>query len=152
MSLPYLISALLNNLGYEWAFRIWAAITFVIFGVSVYFIKPRQPAVKPAVRERWLPRDKTIFWNPRVIMMCIITFVSSLSFFPVSLYLPQYTESIASALSVETVLAVFNGATVLSQVAVGWASDRVDSAYILAALGTASGLTVRSSCLLARCN
>lgn len=68
--------------------------------------------------------------------------MGSAGFFPASLYLPTYVASLTgSSLKAEIVLAVFNAATVLSQVAVGYASDKFDAAFILAALGVCSSLT-----------
>lgn len=70
-----------------------------------------------------------------------ITFLSSLSFFPVSIYLSTYVDSLASSLSATTVLAVFNAASVVGQVGIGWCSDKYDKAWIIAGLGIGSALT-----------
>lgn len=70
-----------------------------------------------------------------------ITFLSSLSFFPVAVYLSTYVDSLASSLSATTVLAVFNAASVVGQVYVGVLSDKYDKAWIIAGLGIGSALS-----------
>lgn len=68
-----------------------------------------------------------------------------MSFFPVSLYIPTYTVSLASPLSANVVLAVYNAASVFGQAGLGWASDRYSYPAIIAVIGVCSSLTVRST-------
>ncbi|ORY55169.1 MFS general substrate transporter [Leucosporidium creatinivorum] len=140
---PFLLNSLLEKVGFAWTCRVWALITFVIFGGCVATLRPRLPAVKPAVRGPWVTRGTnfSFAWHPTVILMYFITFLSSLSFFPVAVYLSTYVDSLASSLSATTVLAVFNAASVVGQVYVGYLSDQYDKAWIIAGLGIGSALT-----------
>ena len=76
-----------------------------------------------------------------VIVMIFITLTSSLSFFPVSVYLPIYVESFADSERSQLVLGVFNLAAVVGQVFIGWLSDQIDSSIIIAGLGIGSCVT-----------
>lgn len=101
-------------------------------------------------------------YHPVVIAMFFTTLLSSLSFFPVSLYLPIYVSSLSSSslkattgalVSVpalpatadlhfcSTVLAIYNAVSVVGQVGAGWLSDRFEVALIIAGLGIGAGVT-----------
>lgn len=143
---PFFIGALLDKLGFPWMCRVWALFTAVAFGGSLLVLKPRLPVVRPTrgeSRGRWIPLDMSFVYNPLVLIMCATTFISSLSFFPISLYLPNFVESLPSAtsLSSNTVLALFNAASVLGSTVIGYLSDRYSYAAIVGAIGVGSSIT-----------
>lgn len=116
----------------------------MVFSLCVWTLKPRLPVVRATRREDrvpLLPRDLSFIWHPTVIVMSMVTLTSSFSFFPVATYLPIYVESLADPFQSEVTLAIFNAASVVGQVLVGWLSDRFDSALIIAGLGVGSGIT-----------
>ncbi|KAK4701779.1 hypothetical protein P7C70_g4451, partial [Phenoliferia sp. Uapishka_3] len=141
---PFLIGGLLEKVGFAWTVRIWAAFTCVAFGCALLTLRPRLPVAKPKrgeSRGRFLPLDLSFLWTPTVLIMCATTFVSSLSFFPVSLYIPTYTVALATPLSATVVLAVYNAASVLGQVGVGWFSDRYSYPAIISIIGISCSIT-----------
>ncbi|KAM0750468.1 MFS general substrate transporter [Meredithblackwellia eburnea MCA 4105] len=140
---PFFIENLLERVGFPWTVRIWSLTTFVLFGVSLFYLKPRVPPVKPTRGEgrgQFLPVDLSFLFSPIVILMCLTTFVSSISFFPVSLYIPTYVTSLASPLSATVVLAVFNAAGVVGQIAIGWFSDKYPYPNIIMFIGVGSAI------------
>lgn len=143
---PFAIGGLLDSVGFPWMCRIWAGFTAVAFGCSLLVLKPRLPVVRRTrgeLRGRWIPLDLAFATNPLVLIMCGITFISSLSFFPISLYLPNFVEALpkASSLSSNTVLAIYNASSVLGSTVVGYLSDRYSYALIVGAIGAGSALT-----------
>ncbi|KAL8276316.1 hypothetical protein RQP46_011282 [Phenoliferia psychrophenolica] len=141
---PFLIGNLLDKVGFAWTVRIWAGFTFITFGLALLFLKPRLPARRPTrgeARGKFMPVDLTFLKSPIVWIMCATTFISSLSFFPVSLYIPTFTLSVASPLSANVVLAVYNAASVFGQVGVGYVSDRYSYPVIISIIGVCCSLT-----------
>ena len=43
---PFLLNALLNNVGLRWTLRIWAFMTCVSTGIAFYGVRPRLPVPK----------------------------------------------------------------------------------------------------------
>ncbi|ORY55170.1 major facilitator superfamily domain-containing protein [Leucosporidium creatinivorum] len=145
--LPFLIGGLLERVGFSWMCRIWALITFTIYVGCMFSLRPRLPVSKPEQRAPWLSRgtDLSFAWNPIVLLMSATTFIFSLAFFAVSLLLTTYVDSISSSSSANAVLAVLNVSTTVSQLGIGWASDRFEAAYIMASIAFISCLSSLAS-------
>ncbi|GAA5932294.1 uncharacterized protein JCM15063_001182 [Sporobolomyces koalae] len=156
---PFLLGRLLDKYGFAWTCRIWAIICAVVFGLTTYFIRPRIPPTKPAKGQR---RPKWFIISPKVLnhpinwTLSITTLLASLAYFPVSLYLPLYTQSLlypsTNSFTPNLVVAVFNLVAFVSSTAIGWASDKslsatatfvgvAGAAVALGAWGTATDLT-----------
>ncbi|KAG0655760.1 hypothetical protein C6P46_000722 [Rhodotorula mucilaginosa] len=123
---PFFISSLLlDNLGFANMCRVWAAVTFVVYAVAVYLIKPRVPLRKPRGPRSpfFIKNDFRFLKNPVVIVMTLTSFTSSLAYFPCSLYLPTFTSTLASPVSANIVVAVFNLAASCGSAVIGYAAD-----------------------------
>ncbi|GAA6037609.1 hypothetical protein JCM8097_006139 [Rhodosporidiobolus ruineniae] len=124
---PFVISGLLARVGFAWMIRVWVAITAVVFSLAVYLIKPRVPPARMRKAERgpWLSTDGAFLKNPLLLLMCFVSFTSSLSTFPVSLYLATFASNLTpSSFSADIVPAVYNAAASLGCAATGFLSDR----------------------------
>ena len=69
---PFFISSLLlDNLGFANMCRVWAAVTFVVYAVAVYLIKPRVPLRTPRGPRSpfFIKNDFRFLKNPVVIVM-----------------------------------------------------------------------------------
>ncbi|ELU36534.1 MFS_1 domain-containing protein [Rhizoctonia solani AG-1 IA] len=138
---PLATNYLLENLGFRWTFRIWAAFTLVLCTISLLFMKPRLPTNRPSgvrrmglfsmiKRQHW-----SFLYSP--LFLCIVSmklrhsagyinslrmpgksitsFVQSLAYFPVSLYMSVYTTSLGlPPVNGTIVVAVFNLAAVIA--------------------------------------
>ncbi|BGP35981.1 hypothetical protein JCM10296v2_007833 [Rhodotorula toruloides] len=122
---PFIISILLDRHGFATMCRVWAAITGAVYAVAVWLIRPRVPPTRPkGERGPWFATgDASFLKDPVVLMMTATSFVSSLAYFPVSLYLPTYTTSLASPLSANIVVAAFNLSSSIGSTVTGYASD-----------------------------
>ncbi|POY72795.1 hypothetical protein BMF94_4204 [Rhodotorula taiwanensis] len=123
---PFLISsALLDKYGFATMCRAWAGITLAVYAIAVYLIKPRVPLRKPrGPRSPWfVMSDFRFLKNPVVIVMTLTSFTSSLAYFPCSLYLPTYTSTLASPVSANIVVAVFNLAASCGSAVIGYTAD-----------------------------
>ncbi|GAA5996746.1 hypothetical protein JCM5350_008373 [Sporobolomyces pararoseus] len=145
---PFALQALLDHLGYAWMCRIWAFTTGIIFAISIAFVKPRVPLRKPVgPRPRWFLIDWKTVSHPIVWTMAATTFVSSLAYFPVSLYLSTYTVSIVgpeNAFMPNLVVSIFNLAAMLGSNVTGYASD-ISNPSTIFSIGVAGGVVALSA-------
>ncbi|GAA5932290.1 uncharacterized protein JCM15063_001181 [Sporobolomyces koalae] len=148
LTFPFLIGNLLDKYGFAWMCRIWALVTAIVFAFAIVFIKPRVPLRKPAgPRPKWFMIDFKTINNPIVWTMAITTFVSSLAYFPVSLYLPSYTVSLLNsddAFKPNLVVGIFNLAGMLGSNVTGYGSD-LSLPWTVSALGVAGGVVALSA-------
>ncbi|GAA5866480.1 hypothetical protein JCM8547_000638 [Rhodosporidiobolus lusitaniae] len=124
---PFLIEAILSKHGFKVLCITWAGMTCLVYGASVWALKPRIPTHKPLQGERapWLAVNPRLLFDPVSAVMAITTFVFSLAFFPVSFLLPTYTLNLTlSSASSTAVLATLNAAQAAGSPLIGWASDR----------------------------
>ncbi|GAA6012733.1 hypothetical protein JCM11491_002545 [Sporobolomyces phaffii] len=132
---PFLLSKLLDNYGFSGMCRVWAAIVGVASIGSVLVLQPRNPPVKPkGKREKWFLLDLRILKSSTFWIMAVAAFSSSLSYFPVSLYLATYTSSVlqsSSLLLPSVVVAVFNASAFVGSTVIGAAADRSVAATII---------------------
>lgn len=151
---PFLLSKLLDNYGFSGMCRIWALTVGIASIGSVLVLQPRNPPVKPkGKREKWFLLDLRIlrsstFWIMVSTFSCsalcgvlltgsdqaATTFLSSLSYFPVSLYLATYTASVlqsSSLLLPSVVVAVFNASAFVGSAVIGAAADKSVSLTII---------------------
>ncbi|KAK4048911.1 hypothetical protein OIV83_004467 [Microbotryomycetes sp. JL201] len=140
--LPLFFNHMLQTYGFRYTFIAWAGICLIVFSGCVATLKPRLPVIKPKKGERgaFLPLDASFLRHPAVVVMTLTTLLSSLAFFPVSLYLPVYVESLGTAQDATLVLTVFNSIATLGQVLTGVIADRLPPSLITATLGFTSSL------------
>lgn len=127
--------------------RIWAILAGTTLALSVYLIKPRVAPRKMRSHERgpWLATDGAFLRDPIMLLTLGTSFVSSLSTFPVSLYLASYASNLTpSAFEASVVVGVYNVASSFGCAFTGWLAD-ID--YPLATLfcGAAGALAAFAS-------
>ncbi|BGP52410.1 hypothetical protein JCM10450v2_008388 [Rhodotorula kratochvilovae] len=124
--LPFIIDALLNNYGFATFCRAWAGITAGVFVISLLFMKPRIPLAKPlgARPPLFTVHDFRFIRDPVCITATATTFVNSLAYMPVSLYLATFVASLASASKASLCVSMFNLAGAIASSLTGYASDR----------------------------
>ena len=64
---PFLLNAMLSNLGFRWTLRIWAIVSTVITGIALLGIRPRLPVPKftgGQERPRFIPPQLGLLTNP----------------------------------------------------------------------------------------
>ncbi|GAA5905199.1 hypothetical protein JCM8208_000312 [Rhodotorula glutinis] len=123
---PFIISSLLSWRGFPWMVRIWAVLAGTTLALSVYLIKPRVPPRKLRSHERgpWLATDGAFLRDPIMVLTLGTSFVSSLSTFPVSLYLATYASNLTpSAFEAEIVVGIYNVASSFGCAFTGWLAD-----------------------------
>ncbi|ORY74135.1 major facilitator superfamily domain-containing protein [Protomyces lactucae-debilis] len=121
--LPFLLSALLEHVGFAWTMRIWAAIYTIFGSIAVYFLRPRIPArlqVATKVRYPSLRFLKApLFWTIGATI-----FFQALAFYPISLYMTTYATSFGvKAIEATLVTVIFNLCCILGQIVTGWLAD-----------------------------
>ncbi|KAG8723612.1 hypothetical protein FRC09_002577 [Ceratobasidium sp. 395] len=148
MVYPIIINYLLETLGFRWTLRIWTGFVLISSSVALIFMKPRLPLLgPPAVPNVGLwTRIKQQHWsflyNPLFISISITSFIQSLAYFPVSLYMPVYTSSLGlPPLNGTIVLAVFNLSSVISQMLLGHLCDIAPYPYVIVASGVGASLS-----------
>jgi len=106
--------------------RVWAVLAGVTLALSVYLIKPRVPPRRMRSHERgpWLATDGAFLRDPIMLLTLGTSFVSSLSTFPVSLYLATYASNLTpSAFEAEVVVGIYNVASSFGCAFTGWLAD-----------------------------
>ncbi|KAG8782811.1 hypothetical protein FRC12_020383 [Ceratobasidium sp. 428] len=148
MIYPILVNFLLEGLGFRWALRVWAAYVLASGALSLIFMKPRLPLIRPSAtqnislwnrvrRQHW-----SFVYSPLFIAISITTFVQSLAYFPVSLYMSVYTSSLGlPPLNGTIVLAVFNLASVIGQIVFGHLCDIAPYPYVIILSGVGASLS-----------
>ncbi|GAA5941438.1 uncharacterized protein JCM15063_006102 [Sporobolomyces koalae] len=140
---PFLLSYLLDNFGFSGMCRAWAAIAGVASVGSVLVLQPRQPPIRPkGKREKWFLLDLRIIRSPAFWIMATSIFLSSLAYFPVSIFLATFTASVLrsdSLLLPSVVVSVFNASAFVGSTVIGAAGDRSVDLTIIA-LGIAGAL------------
>ncbi|GAA5996744.1 hypothetical protein JCM5350_008372 [Sporobolomyces pararoseus] len=132
-SFPFILGALLEKFGFAWTCRIWALISGVALGLAAYFVRPRIPPPKFSKgqpRPKWFLVNLKTLNHPINYVMMVTTMLASISYFPVSLYLPIYTQSVdpSNTFLPNVVAATFNLVAFLASMAIGYASDKSLSA------------------------
>ncbi|GAA5947840.1 hypothetical protein JCM3765_001106 [Sporobolomyces pararoseus] len=130
---PFVIGVLLEKFGFAWTCRIWAIISGIALGLAAYFVRPRVP---PPKFSKGQPRPKWFLFNLKALnhpvnyIIMVTTMIASISYFPVSLYLPLYTQSVdnSNTFLPNVVAATFNLVAFLASMVIGYASDKSLSA------------------------
>ncbi|KAM0750692.1 MFS general substrate transporter [Meredithblackwellia eburnea MCA 4105] len=137
---PYMIGSLLQRYGFAWTIRVWAIFTFVCYSCCLLTLRPRIPitsrrSVKlPPIKVSWL-------LSPVVVIMCITVFIAGLSYFPVALYIPNYTASLGGPLQTTTALAILNASITIGALLSGWLSDRYSYSLLMVVMGIVTSAT-----------
>ncbi|CAL1714357.1 unnamed protein product [Somion occarium] len=139
---PFIVNSLLDHVGHRWTLRALALLQGVLGGIALLGIRPRIPPPKyrPGQRRPSLMPRRLQFFKRKVFWTYSAAhFLQAMSYFPVSLYIAVFTESISSPLSATIVLSLFNSAGVVGQVLLGYLTDRFPYPWIMFAstLGTA---------------
>ncbi|TFK84966.1 MFS general substrate transporter [Polyporus arcularius HHB13444] len=139
---PFMLNAMLNNLGLRWTLRIWAIMTCTATGIAFLGIRPRVPISKPHPGQ-WRPRlivpQMVFFKSPLFLSFSFTCLIQGLSYFPVSLYIASFTQQISTPLTATVVLSLFNAAGVIGQVVLGDLTDRFAYPWVMffSSLGSA---------------
>ncbi|PCH36281.1 MFS general substrate transporter [Wolfiporia cocos MD-104 SS10] len=142
---PYMLEGLLAGIGFRWTLRTWSAITLVFAGIALLGMKPRLPVPKfqrGQRRPRFIPPQLQFIKTPHFWALGAAMSLQSLSYYPISLYIPTFTKGISTPLSASIVLSLFNSSGVVCQILIGHLCDRLPYAWIMAASTFGSGLAV----------
>ncbi|THH27985.1 hypothetical protein EUX98_g6212 [Antrodiella citrinella] len=119
---PLIVNQLLGKVGLGWTLRIWAVFMMLAGGMSVRGIRHRTPVPKFStgqLRPKWIPArlpylKRGFFW-----VFSAATLLQAMSYFPVSLYIAVFAETVSSPLSATIVLSLFNCSDVVGQIIIG---------------------------------
>ncbi|OSD08079.1 MFS general substrate transporter [Trametes coccinea BRFM310] len=138
---PFLLNALLNNVGLRWTLRIWAIMTCVSTGIAFYGVRPRVPMAKfqPGQRRPLAPRME-YFKSPLFLSFSFTCLIQGLSYFPVSLYIATFTQTVSTPLTATVALSLFNSAGVVGQVILGYLTDRFAYPWVMLLSSVGSAL------------
>ncbi|KAL1408130.1 hypothetical protein Q8F55_004933 [Vanrija albida] len=138
---PFLVTALLNKVGYRWTMIAISIIFFALNAAALPFIKRRIPLPpRPKLRlrrgERRGPRRRVfdLGWlkNPAPWTAFATVFLGSLGNFIPAVWLPVFAASVSiSKPSGTSLIAIMNAVTVVGQTLGGWLSDRVPVRIIM---------------------
>lgn len=145
---PIVVNYLLEELGFRWTLRIWAAFMLLFGAPTLLFMKPRLPSNRLSGTRGMglLARIKRQHWSflysPLFISLSVTTFIQALAYFPVSLYMSVYTTSLGlPPVNGTIVLAVFNLASVVGQILFGHFCDIAPYPYVIIASGAGASLS-----------
>ncbi|THH27418.1 hypothetical protein EUX98_g6779 [Antrodiella citrinella] len=125
---PFIVNGLLDSVDFRWTLRVWASIMAVLGGLAIFGIRRRIPAPKyhsSAMRPRLIPRNMQFLKVPIFWIFSLAYMFQAMSYFPVSLYIADFTTMISSPLSATIVLSLFNSSSVVGQILIGWLTDRM---------------------------
>ncbi|KAI0072297.1 MFS general substrate transporter [Panus rudis PR-1116 ss-1] len=139
---PLFVNALLDKVGHRWTLRFIALLQGILGGIALLFIKPRIPPPKfkrGQRRPQLIPPHMQFFKRTHFWTFAATNLLQAMSYFPVSLYIAIFAESISSPLSATIVLSLFNSSGVVGQILIGYLSDRFPYPWIMLAstLGSA---------------
>ncbi|KAI1785384.1 MFS general substrate transporter [Ganoderma leucocontextum] len=124
---PFILNAMLDNIGLRWTLRIWAIGSTVIIGIALLGIRPRLPVPKFTAgqeRPRFIPPRLGLMRSPLFWSVSLTILLQGLSYFPVSLYIISFTTALSTPFTAIVVTSVFNSSAVGGQIILGHLSDR----------------------------
>ena len=136
--LPLILQTLLNNLGFQTATRIWAAILFASAAPFAFFIKPRQPYSAVTHKKKINMR----FTMSKISITHQVTnFIQATGYFLPGIYLPTYARDTFGTSSIMSTLTVIllNVASATGCIIMGIMTDKmqVTTCIIISAVGVA---------------
>ena len=138
--LPIVTEQLLEHFGFRMTLRIFASSLLLLIAPLVYFLK-RRVAISESPRPP--PLNLAFLMTPAFALFEICNIIEALGYFLPSIYLPSYARSIgaSSGLDVLTVI-LFNVATVVGCVVMGYLIDRYDATHciLLSTVGSSLGV------------
>ncbi|CDO70615.1 hypothetical protein BN946_scf184748.g12 [Trametes cinnabarina] len=145
---PFLLNALLNNVGLRWTLRIWAIMTCVSTGIAFYGVRPRVPMAKfqfgqrrpLAPRLEYFKSPLFLSFTHSITWQSLTCLIQGLSYFPVSLYIATFTQEVSTPLTATVALSLFNSAGVVGQVILGYLTDRVAYPWVMLLSSVGSAL------------
>ncbi|KAJ4298865.1 hypothetical protein N0V90_004108 [Kalmusia sp. IMI 367209] len=137
MIIPLLMQWLLDDYGFRTALRVWAVISAMLLGPSLFYLKGRLPVQRPGVGTRrridlGFCRTST-FW-----VLQAGNIIQGLGYFIPSIYLPSYAKAIGLSNEASSVtVSLINAAAVVGVIAIGALVDRVEvsTAIMIASVG-----------------
>lgn len=158
---PVLFSALLSRVGFAWTLRVWALINLAGLSVGIYWTKRRLPIPSRANRstelgssdlgDRRRRRPATLskvmqgyayLSSSLWLLNAALTFTASVSFFSVSFFLATYCSSLGLSSAAGTgVVASFNAAGLIGEIAIGYACDRFSYTRVMLLLAIVGSLS-----------
>ncbi|TCD67656.1 hypothetical protein EIP91_012166 [Steccherinum ochraceum] len=141
---PLIVNGLLDAVDFRWTLRIFAAIMAVLGCLGVLGTRRRIPISKyrpGQQRPKFIPRNMQFFKSPIFWLFSLCNLLQALSFFPVSLFIADFTKSFSSPLSATIVLSLFNVSGVISQIIIGYLTDKMPYTYIMVVTMFASALS-----------
>ncbi|TBU21833.1 major facilitator superfamily domain-containing protein [Dichomitus squalens] len=141
---PFLLNALLSEVGVRWTLRIWATGTAICSAIALLGMRSRFPVPKFNAgqrRPKLIPSRLEFLHNPLFWTFVFTTLIQGLSQFPVSLYIPTFTRSLSNQLTATIVLSLLNLSAVIGQILIGHLTDRIPypSIMVFSAVGSALG-------------
>ena len=139
ISLPFLLSTLLDRFGFRTTLRAWAVLLAVLTVPLCLTIKPRLPLPATVQQRRFDLRffSSSAFW---VLQMGNV--VQGLGFFMPSIYLPSYATALNLPATAGTLaLALVNAASCLSCPLVGTLVDRLHVSTIITVIALVSAFS-----------
>lgn len=138
---PPIVGVLLQNLGFRWTLRIWAATFTVVVGIALFYMRPRHSAA--SMRETGNNKvDWSRLGSPLLCVVCATVFIQALGYFSISVYIPTYTTSLGlPQLDGQLVLSVFNLFTLIGQVLLGYLCDVFSFSLVIVVAGMGSALS-----------
>ncbi|TFK98066.1 major facilitator superfamily domain-containing protein [Pterulicium gracile] len=142
---PLLIGACLNNVGYAWTIRIFAAVLGVGCSICLIGINARVPVrgvvAAPRPQKSYVSALRDLAKNPLILWMGAANAVQALGYFPVSVFLLNYTSTVTSSpVSPTVALACFNAASVVCYVIFGRICDSYPYPAVMLFSGIGSAL------------
>ncbi|PIL34071.1 MFS general substrate transporter [Ganoderma sinense ZZ0214-1] len=141
---PFLLNAMLNNVGLRWTLRIWAIVSTVITAIAVLGIRPRLPVPKftgGQERPRFIPPQLDLLTSPLFWSVSLTLLLQGLSYFPVSLYITSFTTALSTPFTAIVVTSIFNSSAVGGQIVLGHLSDRYPYPWVMFLSSIGSGIT-----------
>lgn len=139
--LPLLLQTLLNNVGFQTATRIWAAILFVSSAPLASFIKPRLPY---SATTQMQPLNMRYILSKLFGLYQLANFIQATGYFLPGIYLPIYARTIFGASGLLSTLTVIltNISATSGCVIMGFLTDKfhVTTCMIISAVGTAASV------------
>ncbi|KAK4442132.1 MFS general substrate transporter, partial [Podospora aff. communis PSN243] len=140
--LPFALAPLLEALGGSWTLLLYAGVTFIIGGPTVYLL--RAPAKAQLSAPRILNKmDRSVFRQIGFTAMTLSNVFQGLVYSIPAVFLPVYASAVGlSSIQGTVILSVTNFAITVGQLGTGYLADIVDSRILMGVLPLLSALVV----------
>ncbi|EFQ36276.1 major facilitator superfamily transporter [Colletotrichum graminicola] len=129
VAFPFLLESLLSKHGYRITLQVMAVAQFITLLPMIPLLKGRLPASGRGVLQKG---DFDFFKQPLFYCFAAANFLEAMGYYIPSLFLPTYATALGlSGTAGALVLALNNLATIFSQLAFGYITDRVNNVFML---------------------